>query len=111
VADARNPFRQLFDQLERSVGRPLETITNTAEFASAMALGKRLQRQIEESTGELLATYLHRFGLPALRDVSELSQGLGRIERRLQQLSHELEIARDAELRRPPEREVPGEEP
>lgn len=107
----KTPWRRLFDQVERTIGQPLESVVNTPEFASAMAVGKRLQQSIEQQTAEFFATALHRIGMPALQDVTELSRSLGRVERRLQQLSHELEIARDAEGDRPESDRDPQPEP
>jgi hypothetical protein len=87
----------MFDQMERAVGNPLETMANTREFATVMAVGTRLKRQFDEASEEMFAKAVHRFGLPARQDVTEMARAVARVERRLQQLSHELEMAREEE--------------
>jgi hypothetical protein len=91
----RPTWRRVFDTVERGIGQPLETMTNTSEFARAMALGTRLKQSVERSTQSFCAIALNRMGMPAVKDVTEVRRGIGRIERRLQQLSHELELLRE----------------
>jgi hypothetical protein len=56
-----------------------------------LAVANRLRRTIGRTTDGTAAWMLHQAGLPAWRDVRRLSQSMARIERRVRDLSHQLE--------------------
>jgi len=97
MAPSRPPWRRAFDTAERAIGRPLEAGVNTAEFATFAAMASRARRSVGRSVDGTFAWWLHRFGLPARRDVRQANRGIARLESAVNELSRQLdEIQREA---------------
>ncbi|MEL7060836.1 MAG: phasin family protein [Acidobacteriota bacterium] len=77
--------REMFDQLvERgraardASGSPVESATHRVK-----TLGAQIERQVEERTTQAL----HRFGVPARRDIEQLSLEVERLTRKIETLA------------------------
>jgi hypothetical protein len=77
--------------LERAIGEPLEDVLHSDTYfdvvTELLRLRARVSRQLEGSSRRLL----HLLNLPAGSDIRRLREQLGRVERRLAQISKELE--------------------
>ena len=91
----RSPLRRLFDTVERAVGSPLERATHSERFADIVAVAKGVQAGGRGLYQRVTADALHRANLPAWSDVARMSRQIARLERRLADLTHELEQTRE----------------
>ena len=94
MTDGRPLWRQLFDIAERSLGGPLEEHLDTPEFRTRLASLIKVQRSVTGSVEGALTRSFHLFGAPALSDVRAVSGGIGRLERRVRDLTREVEDLR-----------------
>jgi hypothetical protein len=78
-------------QLERAIGEPLESALHSDAYfdlvSELMRARSRTERTLEGTSRRLL----HMLNLPAGSDVRRLREQLGRMERRLAQISKELD--------------------
>jgi hypothetical protein len=91
MAAERSPLRQAFDIAERAVGSRLESGVQTDAFLDFVGVTTRLRAAWERRVEEMQAELLHRLNLPAHSDVVRLSDQLARLERRMRELSDQLE--------------------
>ena len=91
MAAERSPLRQAFDLAERAVGSRLESGVQTDAFLDFVGVTTRLRAAWERRVEEMQAELLHRLNLPAHSDVVRLSDQLARLERRMRELSDQLE--------------------
>ena len=89
----RSPLRRVFDTVERAVGGPLERLTRSDEFADGVAIAKAVEAAGRGIYQRVTAEALHRINVPAWSDVVRLQREISRLERRLADLSHELECS------------------
>ncbi len=82
MATSRSPlWKQVFDDVERRVGRPLAAVTSSAEFqATAMRL-LRTQRSIVAPVQATVNFGLHLVGLPSNAEVRKLRRDLTAVQR------------------------------
>jgi hypothetical protein len=91
----RSFVRRVFDTAERAVGEPLERATHSDRFADIVAVATALQASGRGLYQRITADALHRANLPAWSDLAKVSRQIARLERRLADLAHELERARE----------------
>jgi hypothetical protein len=91
----RSPIRRVFDTAERTVGAPLERATHSERFADAVAVATALRAAGRGLYQRFTADALHRANLPAWSDLAKVSRQIARLERRLADLTHELERTRE----------------
>jgi len=89
---ARRPlWRTLFDHAERGVGVPLETVVRSEPFFDVLAIGTRLRRGAAVRIERLSRRGLHLLNLPAGSDIRRVNDQLARLDRRVRDLSKQLE--------------------
>jgi hypothetical protein len=91
------------ESIERLVARPLRYSIETDLFIVAVTGTERLRRQIAAHGERLSRPVLHAMNLPTGSDVTRLLQRIADSERRVRELSRELELAKQYpgdELRR-----------
>ncbi len=94
----RPPWWPRFIAVERAVGRRLEGATRSDEFADALTRAAKLARGLRTAYLSATADALHRANLPAWSDMRDLAEQVTGLERRLADLT--LELERDRPKRR-----------
>jgi hypothetical protein len=84
-------WRRVFDAVERPVGETLEDLVQTDGFADALALVTKLQRKSRRGFEQVTRDVLHMCNLPAATDVKRVEARLVHVERRLRDVSKQLE--------------------
>jgi hypothetical protein len=97
MSDLQPLWRRAFDSVEHAVGPPLEQVVRTEGFADVTAAAARLQGQLQRRTERLMRRGWHFWNLPAGSDVKRMSDQLASLERRVRDLSKQLEDARRAQ--------------
>ena len=92
-----SPWMKAFRRVERGVGRPLEEWVRSDATIAALIRLLELQRGAQRRTERVLRAYLHLWNLPALSDVRALSRQLAQMDRRLRELSREVDERADEE--------------
>jgi hypothetical protein len=86
-------WRQLYDSVERTVARPLESLVRTERFARGAAVAGWARSMAREQATELSARLWHLVNLPAGTDVARLRARIGALDREVRRLSVQLERA------------------
>lgn len=86
-----SPLMNTFRRAERLVGRPLERAVQSDAAIDAMIRMNALQGDVQRQVERVLRAYLHLFNVPALTDVRRLSRQMSYLERRVRELSRELD--------------------
>jgi hypothetical protein len=89
-------WRRVFDRVERRLGEPLEIVIATPEAAMILGLGARLQRGTGQTIDQAFAWWLHQWGMPARRDVLDVARSVTRVERRLRDVSQQIEALKES---------------
>jgi hypothetical protein len=87
-------------RLERAVGGPIETAVHSDAYFDVVAELNRGTRRLTDAAESVSKRGLHLLNLPAGTDIRRVREQLARMDRRLLQISKELEQlerARDAE--------------
>jgi hypothetical protein len=87
-------------RVERAVGGPVEAAVRSETYFDAVTELSRARRRVTDTLESVSKRGLHLLNLPAGTDVRRLREQLARMDRRLLQISKELEQlerARDAE--------------
>ena len=93
VARADSPaWRRGFDEVERRLGAPLGSATNSADFQVALQQVQRANRLIAAGVNGIVSWGLHLGGLPAPSDIRDIQRQLREVQREL--LSLRLEQAK-----------------
>lgn len=86
-----SPIREVFNQVERFVGGPLEKVVNLPEASYVlMSVGRTWRfglRRIED----LRSGLVHAWSLPSYRDVQMLSAQLARLQRNVEEIEQRME--------------------
>ena len=88
---------------ERAVGQPLEAITHSEAFSQAVSAVLTVEAELRRRFRSVTAGVLHRANLPAWSDLVLISRQLAALERRLTDLSVQLERSDAARPRREPD--------
>ena len=78
-------------RLERAIGEPVEAAVRTDTYFDLMTKATRATKTVRRKVTGASTRGLHLLNLPAGSDVSSLREQLARMERRLNQLSEQVE--------------------
>jgi hypothetical protein len=78
-------------RLERAVGGPVESAVHSDAYFDAVAELNRAQRRLTDAVESVSKRGLHLLNLPAGTDIRRVREQLARMDRRLVQISKELE--------------------
>jgi hypothetical protein len=78
-------------RLERAVGEPVEAAVRTDTYFDLMTKATRTTKSVKRKVTGVSTRGLHLLNLPAGTDVRSLRDQLARMERRLNQLSEQVE--------------------
>jgi hypothetical protein len=78
-------------RLERAVGEPVEAAVRTETYFNLMTKVTRTKKTVKGKVSGVSTRGLHLLNLPAGTDVSRMREQLARMERRLNQLSEQVE--------------------
>jgi hypothetical protein len=76
-------------KVERAVGEPIETAVRSETYFDLVSTTTRVRRKVEGAAEGVSRRCLHLLNLPAGSDIRRLRQQLARMERRLNELSHD----------------------
>jgi len=93
-------WRQLYDMLEGIATPHANAVTQSDEFAHAIALLSGARRAVNVRAGKVAAKGWHFLNLPAGTDVHRLRMQVGALDREVRLLTLELRRARTEEVRR-----------
>ena len=93
-------WRQMYDRVERTVAPRLEAAVRTDRFASALAAVTKARAELDrrrsqaaDRLGAVGARGLHQWNLPAAHDVAQLRAEILELDRRVRDLSRQLDQA------------------
>ena len=92
-------WRKAFDGVERLLGEPLESATNSPDVQSALVTAGQLRRAVTSPVGRVASWGIHLVGLPSHRDVLALRRQLNEVQREVATLHRELATAERARQR------------
>jgi hypothetical protein len=78
-------------RLERAIGEPIEAAVRTETYFDLMTKATRTTKTVKRTVAGASTRGLHLLNLPAGTDVRRLREQLARMERRLNQLSEQVE--------------------
>jgi hypothetical protein len=84
-------WRRVFDSVERPVGARLERMVQTEGFADVAATLTKWQAESRRRFERLTRRALHWGNLPAATDVKRVEERLAGVERRLRDLSKQVD--------------------
>jgi hypothetical protein len=90
---------QIVHRLERAVGEPVESAVRSDTYFDLVSVAKRATGKAKGKAESLSRRGLHLLNLPAGSDVKGLREQLLRMERRINQLSENVEELEDAPRR------------
>jgi hypothetical protein len=93
-------WRRAFDRVERGLGKPLESGVATPEFATLLGVVTCARRDTGQAIDRAFAWWLHQWGMPASRDVRDVARSVTGVERRLRELSQQVELLVEAAAER-----------
>jgi hypothetical protein len=99
MSDLQPMWRRAFDTVERSVGPQLEQVVQTEQFADVTAVVARLQGELQRRTERVMRRGWHFWNLPAGSDIKRMSEQLASLERRVRDLTKQLEDAKTEQER------------
>jgi hypothetical protein len=77
-------------RLERAIGEPVESAVRSDAYFDLVSTTTRVRRKVGGVTEGVSRRCLHMLNLPAGSDIRTMRQQLARMERRLNQLSHDV---------------------
>ncbi len=77
-------------RLERAVGEPIESAVRSDTYFDVITATTRVRRKVLGTAEGVSKRALHLLNLPAGSDIRGMRQQLARMERRLNQLSHDV---------------------
>src|SRR5206468_1562121 len=86
-------------RLERVVGEPIESAVRSETYFDLISTTTRLRKDVGGAAEGVSRRCLHLLNLPAGSDIRRMRQQLARMERRLNQLSHDVAELEDSEPR------------
>jgi hypothetical protein len=94
MADGYPLWLKLVLRLERTVGGPVESAVHSDAYFDLLAELSRTRRRLIDATEGISKRVLHLANLPAGTDIRRVREQLAGVERRLIQLSKELDEQR-----------------
>jgi phage shock protein A len=94
MAEPQPRWRQLFDAVEQNLTPQVEQWVQSEQFADLTAAMTKLRAQMQERTERAMRRSWHFWNLPAGSDVKRMSEQLASLERRIRDLSKQLEDAK-----------------
>jgi hypothetical protein len=83
-------WRRAFDGVERLVGGPLESATNSPDVQGALVTAGQVRRAVTSPVSRIASWGLHVAGLPSHADVLALRRQLNEVQREVATLHREL---------------------
>ena len=77
-------------RLERAIGEPIESAVRSDTYFDLLSTTTRVRRKVSGTAEGVSRRCLHLLNLPAGTDIRTMRQQLARMERRLNQLSHDV---------------------
>ena len=77
-------------RLERAIGEPIEAAVRSDTYFDLVSTTTRVRRKVTGTAEGVSRRCLHLLNLPAGSDIRSMRQQLARMERRLNQLSHDV---------------------
>jgi len=77
-------------RLERAIGEPIESAVRSDTYFDLVSTTTRVRRKVTGTAEGISRRTLHLLNLPAGSDIRGMRQQLARMERRLNELSHEV---------------------
>jgi hypothetical protein len=77
-------------RLERTIGEPIESAVRSDTYFDLVSTTTRVRRKVTGTAEGVSRRALHLLNLPAGSDIRTMRQQLARMERRLNQLSHDV---------------------
>jgi hypothetical protein len=93
--DPERAWREGFDAFERAIGRPMEAIMQSEEFADAAAHFLKANAKLQSEMGKGSHAWRDAWGLPAREDVQELRSALDDVRRELRTVNERLAAIED----------------
>ena len=88
---ANNPlWLRVVLRVERAIGEPIESAVRSETYFDVVSKTTRVRRTVVGTAEGVSRRCLHLLNLPAGSDIRSMRQQLARMERRLNQLSHEV---------------------
>jgi hypothetical protein len=88
---SRSLLRSAVDIVEPAVGRPLERVTASTEFAVTIGAARRWRRSVGHRVDAAASWALHQAGLPSYADMRRMQRQLATVERQLSAVRRELD--------------------
>lgn len=95
MADDRPLWRRMFDAAESSIAPQLEQFVRTDQFADGASALARLQSDLQRRTERAMRQTWHFWNIPAGSDIKRMSEQIASLERRVRDLSKQLEDSRE----------------
>jgi hypothetical protein len=86
-------------KVERTVGEPIEAAVRSDTYFDLVSTTTRVRRKVGGAAEGVSRRCLHLLNLPAGSDIRRVRQQLARMERRLNELSHEVAELDESEPR------------
>jgi hypothetical protein len=84
-------------RIERAIGEPIESAVRSDTYFDVISATTRVRRKLVGTAEGVSKRCLHLLNLPAGSDIRGMRQQLARMERRINQLSHDVaELDEDA---------------
>jgi hypothetical protein len=77
-------------RLERAIGEPIESAVHSDTYFDVVSATTHVRRRVVGTVEGVSRRCLHLLNLPAESDIRGMRQQLARMERRLNQLSHDV---------------------
>jgi hypothetical protein len=77
-------------RLERAIGEPIESAVHSDTYFDLVSTTTRVRHKVTGTAEGISRRCLHLLNLPAGSDIRSMRQQLARMERRLNQLSHDV---------------------
>ena len=91
MATAGPLWLRLVLRAERAIGRPVEAAVRSDTYFDAVAELNRASRRVTDAAESVSKRALHLLNLPAGTDIRRVREQLARMDRRLLEISKELE--------------------
>lgn len=84
-------WRRTFDDAERNVGKRLEAVVQTPQFAETVVVVTQLEREMRRRFERVTRRVIHALNLPTGSDIKRLSHQIADLDHRVRDLSRSLE--------------------